>query len=110
MAKAAAAKKAPTKSEILGNIAAATSLSKKEVNAVIEGLVAEIKKALSNRGAGVFAVPGLLKIDKKKIPARPARKNVPDPFHPGQFRDMPAKPARVKVRVRPLKALKDMVK
>ena len=36
MAKAAAAKKPPTKSEILANVSAATNLPKKEVAAVLE--------------------------------------------------------------------------
>src|SRR5690242_13177927 len=84
MAKAAsAAKKAPSKSEVTNNIAEATSLSKKQVAAVLDALASEIKKSLSNKGPGVFAVPGLVKIEKKKVPARPARKGVPNPFKPG---------------------------
>lgn len=103
------AKKAPTKTEILTNIAAATDLSKKDVAAVFDALVAEIKKSLGSRGAGVFAIPGLLKIEKKKIPARPAKQGVPNPFRPGELMDVAARPAMNKVKVRPLKNLKDMV-
>ncbi len=106
---AKAAKKAPTKSEILQGIANATGLTKKDVAKVLEALGGEIKKHIGKRGAGVFAIPGLVKIERKNIPAKPARKNVPDPFHPGQFRDYPAKPASVKVKVRALKSLKDML-
>ncbi len=106
---AKAAKKAPSKSEILAAIAEASGLTKKQVAAVLEGLVAEIKKALSNRGAGLFALPGLLKIEKKKVPARAAQKGVKNPFT-GEIRDVPAKPAYNKVRVRALKNLKEMVK
>jgi nucleoid DNA-binding protein len=102
----AKAKKSPTKTEILTNIANATDLSKKEVAAVMDALQAEIKRNLSSRGPGVFSIPGLLKIEKKKVPAKPARKNV---MVLGQLRDIPAKPATVKVRVRALKNLKDMV-
>ncbi len=110
MAKAAAAaKKAPSKSEVTNNIAEETGLTKKQVVAVLEALSGEIKKALSNRGPGVFAIPGLVKVEKKKVPARPAQKNVPNPFKPGEFMDRPAKPASVKVKVRALKNLKDMV-
>lgn len=104
-----AAKKAPTKTEILNNIAEKTELSKKDVAAVFEALAEEIKKNLSNRGPGVFAIPGLIKIEKKKVPARPARKGVPNPFKPGELMDVAAKPAYQKVKVRPLKNLKDMV-
>lgn len=102
------AMKAPTKNEIYNSIAEATGLSKKQVASVFESLEGEIKKHMSSKGAGIFALPGLLKITKQKVPAKPARKNAPDPFNPGQFRDYPAKPASVKIKVRALKALKDM--
>lgn len=108
MAKAAI-KKAPTKTQILTNIADATGLTKKDVAAVFDALAAEIKKNLGSRGPGAFTVPGLLKIEKKKVPARAAKKGVPNPFKPGELMDVPARPAYNKVRVRPLKNLKDMV-
>jgi nucleoid DNA-binding protein len=103
------AKKAPSKTEILNNIAAASGLNKKDVAKVIEVMAEEIKKNLSKRGPGMFTIPGLIKIERKAVPAKPARKNVPDPFNPGQLRDYAAKPASVKVKVRALKNLKDMV-
>jgi len=106
---AKAAKKPPTKTEILTNIANATDLTKKEVAAVLDALSAEIKKSIGPRGAGAFALPGLLKIEKKKVPARPAKKNVPNPFKPGELMDVKARAAYNKVKVRPLKNLKDMV-
>ncbi|MBN8625066.1 MAG: HU family DNA-binding protein [Planctomycetes bacterium] len=108
MAKSAA--KAPTQSEVLNNLATATGLTKKQIAAVFEALTNEIKKNVT-KGSGVFKVPGgLLKVTRKKVDAKPARKNVPDPFNPGQFRDYPAKPASSKIRVVALKTLKDMVK
>ena len=67
-----------------------------------------IKKDLGNRGPGTFTVPGLMKVKKKVVKKRPARKNVWLPLM-GEFRDIPAKPARKAVKVTPLKALKDMV-
>lgn len=109
MAKAAggaSSKKAPTKSEVIANIAETTSLSKKEVGAVLVALEGEIKKAMGNKGPGLFTIPGLVKIVKKKKPATPARKGV---MVLGQLRDLPAKPASTVVRVRPLKNLKSMV-
>ena len=106
---AKAAKKPPTKTEILNNIANATDLPKKDVSAVFDALAAEIKRNLGSRGAGAFTVPGLLKIEKKRIPARPAKKGVPNPFRPGELMDVAARPASNKVKVRPLKNLKDMV-
>ena len=64
--------------------------------------------SLSSKGAGCFTLPGLVKIEKKKVPAQKERKNVPNPFKPGEFRDIPAKPAHNKIKVKALKALKDM--
>ena len=109
MAKAAKPKKPPTKTEILTNIANATDLTKKQVAAVFDALAAEIKRNLGSRGPGAFAIPGLLKIEKKRVPARPAKKGVPNPFRPGELMDVAARPAFNKVKVRPLKTLKDMV-
>jgi nucleoid DNA-binding protein len=110
MAKAAASKKPLTKTEILANIAAATDLPKKQVAAVLEALATEIKQSLGGKGAGVFTIPGLVKIEKKRVPAREAQTGVPNPFKPGELMDRPAKPAYNKVKVRALKLLKDMAK
>ena len=109
MAKAVAPKKAMTKSEILNAISTETELPRKEVNAVLDSLSHQISKSLGRRGPGVFTLPGLVKIEKRKIPARKARKGVPNPFKPGELMDVPAKPASTKVKVRPLKSLKEMV-
>ncbi len=104
---AKAAKKAPTKTEVLQSIANATDLTKKQVAAVLEALTDEVRKNLGSRGCGVFTLPGLVKIEKKKVPARPAQKNVMNPFT-GELQDRPAKPAYNKVKVRALRNLKDM--
>ena len=109
MAKVANTKKPPTKTEILTNIADATDLTKKQVAAVLDAQAAQIKKNLGSRGPGAFAIPGLLKIEKKRVPARQAKKGVPNPFKPGELMDVAARPAYNKVKVRPLKNLKDMV-
>ena len=108
MAKAAAAEKPLSKTELLANLATATELSKKQVAAVLDALAAEIKTSLGNRGAGAITIPGLLKIEKKRVPA--AQTGVPNPFKPGELMDRPAKPAFNKVKVRALKTLKDMAK
>ena len=80
MAKAApAAKKPLTKTELMANIAAATDVPKKQVAAVLDALAAEIKKSLSNEGAGVITIPGLVKIEKKKVPARQAAEGRAEP-------------------------------
>ncbi len=95
-----------TKSELTVAIADDCDLTKKQVTAVLESLAANIESSLS--GCGRFVLPGLLKIEKKHVPARPARTGVPNPFKPGELMDIKAKPASTKIKVRPLKALKAM--
>ena len=104
-----AAKKGLTKSEILNAISEETELSRKQVSSVLESLSNQISRGIGRRGPGVFTIPGLVKIERRKIPARKARKGVPNPFKPGELMDVPAKPASMKVRVRPLKSLKSML-
>jgi nucleoid DNA-binding protein len=110
MTNAAAAKKPLTKSQLIANIAEGTDLSKKQVAAVLESLASQIKTSLGNKGPGAIAIPGLVKIEKKRVPARKAQKGVPNPFKPGELMDRPAKPAYNKVKVRALKLLKEMAK
>ncbi len=105
MAKAAG--KPPTKTEIFASIAESTELTKKQVAAVFDSLQDEIRKALGRGGPGAFSIPGLVKVTKKKVPARPAQKNWKNPFT-GELQDRPAKPASTKIQVRALKNLKDM--
>ena len=111
MAKAAAksAKKPMTKSELLTAISTETDLTRRQVAEVLESLSTQISKSLGRRGAGAFTIPGLVKIERKKVPARKARKGVPNPFKPGELMDIAARPASTKVKVRALKNLKDMV-
>jgi nucleoid DNA-binding protein len=97
-----------TKTELLSNISEATELTKKEVAAVLESLEGNIKKSLGKSGCGKFILPGLLKVEKVKVAARPARNGVPNPFKPGELMDIKAKPASTKIKVRPLKTLKSM--
>ncbi len=61
--------------------------------------------SVDKKGAGSFALPGLFKATVQKVPAKPKRFGK-DPFT-GEERWFPAKPASVKVKIRPLKKLKD---
>jgi nucleoid DNA-binding protein len=98
-----------TKTQILDDIAGSTNLSKKQVGAVLDQLTSLIERHVKKRGAGEFTLPGLLKIKAVKKPARKARKNVPNPFKPGELMDVAAKPASIKAKVLPLQRLKNMV-
>lgn len=97
-----------TKSQLYAHISEETGVARKEVAAVFASLGDVIEGHIKNRGVGEFKVPGLMKIKVNKKPATKARKNVPNPFRPGEFMDVAAKPARKIVKVLPLKALKDM--
>lgn len=105
--KALAIQKKYTKTEILNEIAQNTDLSKKQVAAVIDELGVLIERHIKKRAVGEFTLPGLLKIKSVVRPARPARKGVPNPFKPGELMDIPRKPATTRVKVLPLKKLKE---
>ena len=107
MRKNPAIQKKYTKTEIINEISENTSVSKKEVAAVLEELSVLIERHVKKRAIGEFTLPGLLKIKSVARPARPARKNVPNPFRPGEMMDIPRKPASIRVKVLPLKKLKE---
>ena len=101
------AAKLPTKSEILASIAETTELSRKQVASVFDALSGLSKKNVGKKGPGMFVVPGLMKIVIQK-PATKAHKGI-NPFTK-QEQMFKAKPARKVIKVRPMKALKDMAK
>lgn len=94
-----------TKTELLQELATATGLSKKDVTAVIDAFPDVCKRQLNS--AGSLSLPGLFKIVRVQKPATKARVGI-DPFTKKE-RTYEAKPARNVVKVRPLKALKEMV-
>jgi nucleoid DNA-binding protein len=96
-----------TKSEILTLLAETTGLSRKEVSNVFLSMNDLIGKDVGKKGCGLFTVPGLMKIRRVNRPATKARKGI-NPFT-GEEVMFKAKPARNVVKIRPLKALKDMV-
>src|ERR1700726_4283739 len=102
------ANKAATKSEILTNISTSTGLSRKQVSSVFDALGEQIKSAVGKKGPGLFTVPGLMKVMVVNKPAVKARKGI-NPFTKME-QMFKAKPARRVVKVRALKALKDMAK
>lgn len=101
--------KALTKNELLTTLSEKTGLSRKEVSSVLDALQNVVQNQISKRGPGVAVIPGMVKILKIHKPARPARKNVPNPFKPGELMNVAAKPAKNVVKVRPLKSLKEAV-
>ena len=66
-----------------------------------------VKKNLDEAGAGVFNIPGLMKIKVVRKPATEERKGI-NPFTKEET-IFKAKPASNVVKIVPLKGLKDMV-
>jgi nucleoid DNA-binding protein len=97
-----------TKTQMLNQISEETELSRKQVASVFDSLEGIINGHIKKNGCGEFTLPGLLKIKTRKIPARKAKKNVPNPFRPGELMDVAAKPATIRVKILPLKKVKDM--
>ena len=97
-----------TKTQTVNALMESTGLARKEVLTVLDGLSDIIVGHIKKRSCGTFTVPGLLKIKTVKKPARKAKKNVPNPFKPGEMMDVAAKPASTSVKILPLKKLKDM--
>jgi len=94
-----------TKSGLVSHLAEQAELDAKSVRAVLLHLENTITATLHKKGAGEFTLPGLFKVTSVKIAATPRRfgKN---PFT-GQEQWFEAKPATVRVKVRPLKKIKD---
>ena len=104
--KMTAVKEAMTKTQLYGEIAEQTELSKKQVADVFDALSGIVERHIKKRAVGHFSLPGLLKVKTVRKPATRARKGI-NPFT-GEETMFQAKPARTVVKVLPLKKLKDM--
>lgn len=96
-----------TKSALYMAIAEKTGLKKKDVVSVFDELTTIINGHVKRNGAGLFTMPGLMKVKVVRKPATKARKGI-NPFT-GEPTVFKAKPARNVVKILPLKALKEMV-
>ncbi len=98
-------KEALSKSGLVAHLAEASGVIAKDVRAVLAALEGAVHGSVSKKGIGSFTLPGLLKISAVKVPAKAKRKGI-NPFTKEE-QWFAAKPASVKVKVRPLKKLKD---
>jgi nucleoid DNA-binding protein len=105
--KVAASAKSRTKGGFFATIADHVGVHRRDVAGVFHVMGSMIKSDLSKVGSGVFTIPGLLRITVKRKPATKARPGI-NPFTKEPI-TIKAKPARNVVRVRPLRALKEMV-
>ena len=95
-----------TKAQIMSELSDKTGLTKREVQAVFEGLRELIKQQLGKRGPGEFVLPDLVKLKLKDVPAQKNKKF----RNPGTgevfYKDVKA---TKKLRATPLTKLKDLV-
>lgn len=96
-----------TKTQLLNHLADQTGLSKKEVEGVYNALAETVVASCSKRGAGQITLPGLIKIELKKRPAR--KKRMGRNPATGEEIVIPAKPATTVVKARVLAGLKNAV-
>ncbi|MDC6179727.1 DNA-binding protein [Ralstonia solanacearum] len=94
-----------TKASLVSHLVEQTEVDAKSVKAVLQHLENTILGALHKKGAGEFTLPGLFKVVSVKVPAT-KRRFGKNPFT-GEDQWFEAKPATVRVKVRPLKKVKD---
>ena len=105
---ASSTKQVRTKSEVFSILAQSSGLTKKEIVQIFDNLVELIGMDLGKKGPGTFSLPGLMKLVKVVKPATKSREGI-NPFTKEPM-TIKAKPARSVVKVRLLKATKEMVK
>ena|SRR3990167_6190289 len=94
------------KSELYSHLAECTEVSRKGITEIFKALPQVVKSHLKKGGPGEFTIPGLMKCKVVRKPATKARKGI-NPFT-GEPTTFKAKPARNVVKIRPLKAMKEM--
>ena len=98
-------KEALSKSGLVAHLSDASGVAARDVRSVLAALEGAVSASVSKKGAGTFTLPGLLKINSVNVPAKPKRKGI-NPFTKEE-QWFAAKPATTKIKVRPLKKLKD---
>ncbi|HVY44832.1 MAG TPA: HU family DNA-binding protein [Minicystis sp.] len=94
-----------TKAQFVAALADGSGLDKKSVTNILDALASLVKKELGSAGPGEVTIPNLVKLKAKATPATQDRQGT----HPFTKEPMTikGKPASVKVRATPVKALKD---
>ena len=93
------------KSGLVEYISNASGVASRDVRSVLVALESAVAGSVHKNGAGVFVLPGLMKVSAIKVPAKPKRKGI-NPFTKEE-QWFAAKPATTKIKIRPLKRLKD---
>ena len=94
-----------TKASLTVYLAERSGVELKAAKAFMAALEETVLASIHKKGAKEFTLPGLLKIVAQDVPAKKKRFGK-DPFS-GEDKWFAAKPASVRLKVRPLKKLKD---
>jgi hypothetical protein len=94
-----------TKSALINLIAEQNGIPRDTAKGVVATLENALLGSVHPRGAGEFTLPGLLKVTLRKVPARKAGTLIRNPAT-GEMMAGAAKPASVRVKIRPLSKLK----
>jgi nucleoid DNA-binding protein len=107
--KAAPAKKALTKSQFVSHLAEKATITKKQVEAVLDEIIEVIKTQVSTKGPGKFVFPNLCKVSVTRKPAVKGGEKKINRLTGAEY-ETKDKPAYNQVKLRPVKALKDALK
>ncbi|MGF6924351.1 HU family DNA-binding protein [Paraburkholderia sp. 40] len=94
-----------TKASLTIHLAERSGVEPKAAKALMAALEETVLASIHKKGAKEFTLPGLLKVVAQDVPAKKKRFGK-DPFT-GEDKWFAAKPASVRLKVRPLKKLKD---
>ncbi|AUT67051.1 HU family DNA-binding protein [Paraburkholderia hospita] len=94
-----------TKASLATHLAERAGVEPKAAKALMAALEETVLASVHKKGAKEFTLPGLLKVVAQDVPAKQKRFGK-DPFT-GEDKWFAAKPASVRLKVRPLKKLKD---
>jgi len=103
--KTAPVKEALSKSALVNLIAEQNDVTRDVAKGVLATIESAMMGSIHPRGVGEFTFPGLLKISLRKVPARKAGTLIRNPST-GEMMPGAAKPASVRVKIRPLAKLK----
>jgi len=98
-------KEALTKTALVNLIAEDNGVTRDVAKGVLATIETAMMGSIHPRGVGEFTLPGLLKISLRKVPARKAGTLIRNPST-GEMVPGAAKPASVRVKIRPLSKLK----
>ena len=98
-------KDALTKSALINLIAEQNSIPRQVARGALNTIEGALLGSVHRRGIGEFTLPGLLKVTLRKVPARKAGTLVRNPATGEMIRGA-AKPASVRVKIRPLSKLR----